>query len=97
MMVKIQNNKASMKYIDFSLLGLFVLLLIGLSLMDILPSSYVIAFVAMVICGRALGLYLPHSFIDVSNFTDPTNSATTTMLIACMAHGGGSFSSMLLH
>jgi MFS family permease len=74
----------------------FILLFIGYSLMNFFPSSLVMTFAAMAICGMALCLYMPRCIFNASNLTDPSNSATATMLIACIAPGGGSFLSPLI-
>ena len=74
----------------------FVLLFVGFSLMNLFPSSLAATLAAMAICGAALSLYMPRCIFNVSNLTDPTNSATATMLIICIAPGGGSFLSPIV-
>jgi hypothetical protein len=74
----------------------FVLLFIGFSLMNLFPSSLIVTFAAMAICGASLCLYMPRNVFNVSNLTDPTNSATASMLIMCIAPGAGSFLSPIV-
>jgi MFS family permease len=88
--------KASRVFCDYIFPLAFILLFAGFSLMNLCPSSLILTFAAMAICGAALCLYMPRCIFNVSNLTDPTNSAAAAMLVACIAPGGGSFLSPII-
>ena len=72
------------------------LLAIGFSLLNIFPKSLAITLVAMAFCGTAFCTYIPRCIFNVSNITDPTNSATATMLVVSVAAGAGSYLSPII-
>ena len=74
----------------------FFVLAIGFALMRFFPSSLAITFVAMFLSGTTMSLLVPRCIFSVSNLTDPTNSATATMLVCCIAPGSGQFLSPLI-
>ena len=74
----------------------FILMAIGFTLMNIFPTSLVITLAAMFLCGSTISLLVPRCIFNVSNLTDPTNSATATMLVCCVAPGGGHFLSPVI-
>jgi len=88
--------KLSQIFYDYLFPLSFVLLFIGFSLMNLFPASLIMTLAAMALCGASLSLFMPRCFFNTSNLTDPTNSATATMLIACIAPGGGSFLSPVI-
>ena len=74
----------------------FILIAVGFTLMNLFPASLVIIFIAMFISGTTMCLLVPRCIFNVSNHTDPTNSATATMLVCCVAPGGGHFLSPVI-
>ena len=72
------------------------MLCVGFSLMNLFPSSLAMTMLAMAICGASFCLYMPRCIFNVSNITDPTNSAMATMLLVCVAPGAGSYLSPLI-
>jgi nanoRNase/pAp phosphatase (c-di-AMP/oligoRNAs hydrolase) len=53
-------------------------------------------FAAVAVCGASLGFYSPRLVLNVSNLTDPSNSATATMLAFCVSIGAGIFLSPVI-
>ena len=74
----------------------FIIMAIGFMLMYFFPASLVITLVAMFLCGSTMSLLVPRCIFNVSNLTDPTNSATATMLVCCVAPGSGHFLSPVI-
>ena len=74
----------------------FILLAAGFFLMSLFPSSIAITFAAMFLCGSTISLLVPRCIFNVSNLSDPTNSATATMLLCCVAPGSGHFLSPII-
>ena len=74
----------------------FIVMAIGFALMYLFPTSLIITLVAMFICGSSMSMLVPRSIFQVSNLSDPTNSATSTMLVCCIAPGIGHFLSPII-
>jgi MFS family permease len=74
----------------------FFLLALGYSLINLFPASLIITLAAMFICGSTMSLLVPRCIFNVSNLSDPTNSATATMLVCCIAPGSGHFLSPII-
>jgi len=72
------------------------LIAIGFSLMNIFSTSLIVILASMAICGASFCLYIPRCIFNVSNITDPSNSATATMLLVSVAAGIGSYLSPLI-
>ena len=73
-----------------------IFLFIGFTLMNLFPSSLAATLAAMAICGISLSLYMPRCIFNAAKHTDPTNSATATLLISCIAPASGSFLSPVI-
>jgi hypothetical protein len=74
----------------------FLMLFIGQSFFNIFSASLVMTFVAAAICGTSLGFSFPRIVFNVSNLTDPSNSATASMLISSIALGAANFLSPVI-
>ena len=74
----------------------FLLLTAGFTLMALFPGSLTVTLIAMFLCGSTMSLLVPRCIFKVSNLSDPTNSATATMLVCCVAPGGGHFLSPII-
>ena len=74
----------------------YVIMAVGFTLMNLFPASLTMTFVAMFICGASMSLLVPRCIFNVSNLSDPTNSATATMLVCCVAPGVGHFLSPII-
>ena len=74
----------------------FFLLALGFLLMSLFPASLAITFIAMFLCGITISLLIARCIFNVSNLSDPTNSATSTMLVCCIAPGSGQFLSPII-
>lgn len=81
---------------DFIFAVSFILMAIGFTLMNVFPTSLGVTLVAMFLCGSTMSLLVPRCIFNVSNLSDPTNSATATMLVCCIAPGGGHFLSPVI-
>ena len=88
--------KLSQHLRDYLFALTFVLMAVGFTLMNLFPASLVITLAAMFLCGSTMSLLVPRCIFNVSNLTDPTNSATATMLVCCVAPGGGHFLSPVI-
>ena len=88
--------KLSQVFHDYLFAATFFIIGIGFTLMTLFPASIAVTFVAMFICGATMSLLVPRCLFNVSNITDPTNSATGTMLVCCIAPGGGHFFSPII-
>jgi hypothetical protein len=69
----------------------FLLMAAGFTLMNVFPASLFVTYAAMFICGSTMSLLVPRCIFMASNLSDPTNSQTATMLVCCIAPGGGHF------
>ena len=74
----------------------FIIMTIGYALMALFPASLPVTLVAMLICGTSMSLLIPRAIFQVSNLSDPTNSATATMLVCSVAPGIGHFFSPII-
>jgi len=88
--------KISQSIRDYVISLSFLLLAIGFTVMNIFPPSLFGTLVAMFVCGTTMSLLVPRCIFCVSNLSDPTNSATATMLVCCVAPGGGHFLSPVI-
>ena len=74
----------------------FILMAAGFTLMSLFPASLALTLAAMFLCGSTMSILVPRCIFNVSNLSDPTNSATATMLVCCIAPGGGHFLSPVI-
>ena len=74
----------------------FILMAIGFTMMNLFPTSPALTLIAMFLCGSTMSLLVPRCIFNMSNLTDPTNSATATMLVCCVAPGSGHFLSPIV-
>jgi len=74
----------------------FVVMAVGFTLMNLFPASLAITLIAMFLCGTTMSLLVPRCIFNVSNVSDPTNSAMATMLVCCVAPGSGHFVSPII-
>ena len=81
---------------DYLFAVTFTLMAIGFTLMNLFPASLAVTLAAMFLCGSTMSLLVPRCIFNVSNLSDPTNSATATMLVCCVAPGGGHFLSPVI-
>ena len=81
---------------DHSIAAGFFAVAIGFTLLNLFSYSIIMAFTAMFIMGLGLTLLLPQTAFRVSRLVDETNSATASMLVACVAPGAGTFLSPVI-
>ena len=81
---------------DYLFAFTFALMAIGFTLMNLFPASLAVTLAAMFLCGSTMSLLVPRCIFNVSNLSDPSNSATATMLVCCVAPGGGHFLSPVI-
>ena len=74
----------------------FIIMAVGYTLMNLFPASLPVTLIAMFLCGSTMSLLVPRCIFNVSNLSDPTNSATATMLVCCVAPGSGHFLSPVI-
>lgn len=74
----------------------FIILAAGFTLMNLFHSSLPATLIAVFLCGTTMSLLVPRCVFNVSNLSDPTNSATATMLVCCVAPGSGQFLSPVI-
>ncbi|MCL2125866.1 MAG: MFS transporter [Oscillospiraceae bacterium] len=74
----------------------FIVMAIGFTLMNLFPSSLPVTYIAMFLCGSTMSMLVPRCIFNVSNLSDPSNSATATMLVCCVAPGIGHFLSPII-
>ena len=86
----------SKKFGDYTISASFSSLAIGLTALNLFSHSIIIAFAAMFIIGLGLTLMLPQVAFSVSRLVDETNSATASMLLACISPGAGTFFSPVI-
>jgi MFS family permease len=71
-------------------------LFVGYMLLGIFPGSAIAIMLASFIGGMSLSTMVPHCVFSISGFTDPSNSATASMLVGTLAPGMGSFLSPVI-
>jgi hypothetical protein len=74
----------------------FLLMAAGFTLLNVFPASLFVTYAAMFLCGSTMSLLVPRCIFMASNLSDPTNSQTATMLVCCIAPGGGHFVSPII-
>ena len=74
----------------------FLVLSIAFTLMNLFPVSLSLTFIAMFLCGTTMGMFVPRCLFCVSNLSNPSNSATATMLVSGVAPGIGGFMSPVI-
>ena len=74
----------------------YTLLFVGFSVFNLFSTSIVMMMAAMFVLGIALNMFMPRCIFNVSNVTDTTNSSAATMLVLCIAPGGGGFLSPII-
>ena len=67
------------------------LLFAGLLLLSFLTSSLPLIFVSVFLCGCSLSMFNPWCTYGVSVYSDPTNSAVTSVIISAIAPSAGGF------
>ena len=88
--------KISQTLRDYALSVSFLILTAGFTLMNLFPESLVITLAAMFLSGTTMGIFIPRCLFCVSNLSNPSNSATATMLVCSVAPGVGSFMSPII-
>ncbi|MDR2357931.1 MAG: MFS transporter [Oscillospiraceae bacterium] len=68
----------------------------GYMLLGSFPHSKAVILAASFIVGLSLSTMVPHCIFSASRFTDPSNSATATMMIGTLAPGTGGFLSPVI-
>jgi MFS family permease len=69
----------------------FTLQFIAFSMLNLFPYSLTMTLAAMFISGLSTSLFIPRCIFNVSNMTEPSNSATASTLISSVAAGSGGF------
>ncbi|MCL2401716.1 MAG: MFS transporter [Oscillospiraceae bacterium] len=74
----------------------FVLQFIAFSMLNLFSYSLSMTLAAMFISGTSTSLFIPRCIFNVSNLTEPSNSATASTLISSVAAGSGGFLSPVI-
>ena len=89
-------GRLSKKIKDMILVLACILLFTGFILLSFNQSSLPLILISVFLAGTSLSLFLPRCIFDVSTFSDPTNSALTTLIISSIAPSLGGFSNPLV-
>lgn len=84
-------KKLSKRLGDYILVLSMSLLFVGLLLLSFLTDSLPLILLAVFICGASLSMFNPWCTYGVSVFSDPTNSAVTSVIISAIAPSAGGF------
>lgn len=84
-------SKLSKKLGDNIMVLSMCLLFAGLLLLSFVQSSIVLALIAVFLCGSSLSMFNPWCTYGVSVYSDPTNSAVTSVIISAIAPSAGGF------
>ena len=84
-------SKLSKKLGDNIMVLSMCLLFAGLLLLSFVRSSIVLALIAVFLCGSSLSMFNPWCTYGVSVYSDPTNSAVTSVIISAIAPSAGGF------
>jgi MFS family permease len=89
-------GRLSKRIKDMVLVLACALLFAGFILLSFNQSSLPLILLSVFCAGTSLSLFLPRCIYDVSTFSDPTNSALTTLIISSIAPSLGGFSNPLV-
>jgi len=67
----------------------FIAMAFAFSLMNLFASSLFVTFASMFIFGMSMSMLIPRCIFQASNLSDPSNSATVSMLVCSIASGVG--------
>ena len=84
-------SKLSKKLGDNIMVLSMCLLFAGLLLLSFVQSSIVLALIAVFLCGSSLSMFNPWCTYGVSVYSDPSNSAVTSVIISAIAPSAGGF------
>lgn len=84
-------GKLSNKLKDDMLVLSLCFLFTGFLLLSLFPANLPIIFIAVFLAGSALSMFLPWTTFGVSVYSDPTNSAITSVIISSIAPSAGGF------
>lgn len=84
-------SKLSKKLGDNILVLSMCLLFAGLLLLSFVKTSIVLILLAVFLCGGSLSMFNPWCTYGVSVYSDPTNSAITSVIISAIAPSAGGF------
>ena len=73
-----------------------VIMTVAFSLMNLFPTSLMVTLVAMFIFGLSMSLIVPNCIFQASRLSDPTNSATITVIVCSVSAGVGNTVSPLI-
>lgn len=89
-------GRFSAKFKDYTLVIAFVLLSVGLTILNVFASSLVMAFVGVFLAGVSISMLGPQCIYSASHYVDEHSSAVASALINGIAPGVGSFLSPVI-
>lgn len=84
-------KKLSAKLGDDILVLALCLLFVGLLVLSFVSGSLPVILIAVFLCGSSLSMFNPWCTYGVSVYSDPTNSAITSVIISAIAPSSGGF------
>ena len=84
-------SKLSGKIKDDVMVVALCLQFLGFLLLSIFQASLPMIFIAVFLCGTSISLFNPWCTYGVSVYSDPTNSAVTSVIISAIAPSSGGF------